>query len=91
MNDDDLKALVARVTAEVVSEVKRAEAARGISVAEISAYAKELGGGKLPSAWKISYDTSSKLAEAGGPGEPTAWKITYDTSGKIVSPQETIK
>lgn len=80
MNEDEMKALITRVTAEVVSEVKKVEAERGIGVSELRDHAKELGGGKLDTAWKISYDTSSKLSDA---ADVAAWKISYDTSGKV--------
>ncbi len=89
MNEAELKVLIGRVTESVVSEVKRSEAERGISIAELRDHATELGGGKLPSAWKISYDTSGNLV--GNAMGPAAWKISYDTSGKALLPGDGVK
>lgn len=88
MNDADIKSLISRVTTEVLSEVSRAETARGISISQLRDHAKELGGGKLDNAWTISYDTSSKVAEnlGEGIGGAAAWTISYDTSSKVAAP-----
>lgn len=88
MNDADMKSLVSRVTSEVVAEVSRAETARGISISQLRDHAKDLGGGKLDSAWTISYDTSSKVTDNLGAniGGAAAWTISYDTSGKVATP-----
>jgi hypothetical protein len=58
MNEEELKALVSRVTASVIAEVNRAEVQRGISVSQFRDQVRELGGGNLNSAWSISYSTS---------------------------------
>lgn len=84
MNEKEIKILIAQVTAEVVAEVQRAEVERGISIAELSEQAKKLGGGRLDTAWKISYDTSSKIADKLEDLGSTAWKISYDTSSKVL-------
>ena len=88
MNEDELKKLINRVTTEVVAEVDRAEVERGISISQLREHARELGGGKLDTAWTISYDTSSKVADNLGAniGGSAAWTISYDTSGKVASP-----
>ena len=84
MNDEQIKKLIARVTQEVVSEVQQAEVERGISISELYEHAKKLGGGSLDSAWKITYDTSGRIADSlVDQIGPSAWKITYDTSGKV--------
>ena len=85
MKEDELKNLIARVTDSVVQEVKVAEAARGISISDLREHAKEFGGGKLGSAWKISYDTSGRVIEGFEESDIAAWKISYDTSGKVLS------
>jgi hypothetical protein len=83
MNEEELKALVARVTKQVVNEVKLAEEQRGISVRELADHAKALGGGDI-SAWKITYDTKGvDLNTVADPASISAWKISYDTKRAI--------
>ncbi len=82
MNEEDIKKIISRVTAEVVKEVQQAEVSRGISLSDLKVHAKELGGGKLDAAWTISYDTKGSVGDIGRE-DLSAWKISYDTKGRI--------
>ncbi len=86
MNEDQMKELVARVTKEVAGEIKQAEIDRGISISELRDHAKDLGGGKLDSAWTISYNTSDNIAgNLTDRVGPAAWTISYNTSNIAAS------
>jgi hypothetical protein len=84
MDENELKALVARVSSDVLSEVKKGEAIRELKVGELKDRAAELGGGRLDSAWTISYSTSNAaLIERLDPTrvkDAVAWTISYSTS-----------
>lgn len=92
MKEDDLKSLVARITSEVTAEVDKAELERGISLAQLKDHARELGGGKLDSAWTISYNTSGKIADKlTDQLRDVAWTISYSTTSKVADISKPVK
>jgi len=84
MNENELKSLVDRVSKDVLSEVTKGEAIRGLRVGELKDRAAELGGGRLDSAWTISYSTSNatliERLDAASVKDAVAWTISYSTS-----------
>ncbi|KAM3093113.1 hypothetical protein ACKFKG_20140 [Phormidesmis sp. 146-35] len=84
MDENELKVLVARVSKDVLSEVTKGEAIRGLKVGELKDRAAELGGGRLDSAWTISYSTANAtLIERLDPAsvkDAVAWTISYSTA-----------
>jgi len=84
MNENELKSLVDRVLKDVLSEVTKGEAIRGLRVGELKDRAAELGGGRLDSAWTISYSTSNatliERLDAASVKDAVAWTISYSTS-----------
>lgn len=83
MNEEEMKKLITRVTESVMAEVNQAELQRSMSVSELSVRAKELGGGNLNQAWKVTYDTNGFTDVGKISDNIQAWKISYDTSGIV--------
>lgn len=92
MDDKEMKEIIARVSAEVLGEMKSHEAetfrvSDRFKVSDLRAHVKELGSVVDKSAWKVTYDTSSdKITSLKDQiSGNVAWKITYDTAGdKII-------
>jgi hypothetical protein len=83
MNEEELKSLVARVTASVVTEVNKAEVDRGLSITKLRDHAKDLGSGNLDQAWTISYSTTQIVGKGSVDPGIAAWTISYATSKVI--------
>jgi hypothetical protein len=78
-SETEIKEIVARVSAQVMSEAKTNE--KVFRIGDLSAHVTELAKGR-DEAWSVTYSTTSAQLDASriNPVDQVAWSISYSTS-----------